>query len=169
MSKIVNNPNPVEEKIQINRNQIEHRATWMGLIYDEMVKAGVADAENILRRAIARCGHIHGARITAQCADPDDCEELCKVFIGTVGESVGPCTFNIEHVTKDHDHIVSEVGYCALLAAWQKLGFDDDRCALLCDIAMDGDRSIAQEMGLKLGMEKCLAAGDHICALNYHK
>lgn len=169
MSKIVNIPNPVEEKIQINRNQIEHRATWLGLIYDEMIKAGVPDTETILRRAISRCGQMHGARITAQCADPGNCEELCKVFIGTVGESVGPCTFNIQNVAKDHNHIRSEVGYCALLAAWQKLGFDDERCALLCDIAMDGDRGIAREMGLDLDMEKCLATGDDICALNYHK
>ena len=29
--------------------------------------------------------------------------------------------------------------YCALLNAWKKLGFDDETCAKLCDIAM-GDR-----------------------------
>ncbi len=28
--------------------------------------------------------------------------------------------------------------------------FDDETCALLCDIAMDGDRGIAEEMGLTL-------------------
>lgn len=169
MSIIHNNPNPCEEKIQINRNQIEHRATWLGLIYDEMIRANVPDAEQILRRAISRCGHIHGARIVAQCEEPENCAALAKIFIGTVGESVGPCTFNILGVTADHDHVRSEVGYCALLAAWQKLGFDDKTCALLCDIAMDGDRGIANEMGLGLDMEKCLATGDDVCALNYHK
>lgn len=169
MSRIMNNPDPVEEKIQINRNQIEHRSTWLGLIYDEMVKAGVPDAEAILRRAISRCGHLHGARIVAQCSDPSNCEELAKVFVGTLGESVGPCTFHIVNLTKDQDHMKSEVGYCPLLSAWQKLGYDDERCALLCDIAMDGDRAIAAEMGLKLDMEQCLATGDAVCALNYHK
>ena len=52
---IKNEANPVEPIVDVNRAQIEHRATWMGLIYDEMVKAGI-DAEPIMRRAIHRCG-----------------------------------------------------------------------------------------------------------------
>lgn len=35
MSKIHNNPTINEEKININRNAIEHRATWTGLTYVE--------------------------------------------------------------------------------------------------------------------------------------
>ncbi len=169
MSKIVNEADPVEEKIQINRNQIEHRATWMGLIYDEMRKAGVPDAEGILRRAISRCGHIHGAKFTARCLNPDDCRELEKVFIGTEGVSLGPCTFRMSNISADEDNIRNDVSYCALLAAWQKLGFDDERCALLCDIAMEGDRGIADAMGLRLDLEKSLAEGDEKCALHFHK
>ena len=49
---IKNEANKVEPIVDVNRAQIEHRATWMGLIYDEMVKAGVPDAEAIVRRAI---------------------------------------------------------------------------------------------------------------------
>lgn len=44
--------------------------------------------------------------------------------------------------------------YCALLNAWKKQGFDDETCALLCDIAMDGDRGIAEEMGLTLDLTR---------------
>ena len=47
-----------DEKVNINRKAIEHRATWMGLTYDEGVKAGV-DAEGITRKAIARTGLFH--------------------------------------------------------------------------------------------------------------
>lgn len=169
MPGIVNEPDPVEEKIQINRNQIEHRATWLGLIYDEMVKAGVADSEGILRRAISRCGHIHGAKFIAQCSDPDNCRELEKVFLGTEGVSVAPCTFHMSNIYSDKDNIRNDVSYCALLAAWQKLGFDDERCALLCDIAMEGDRGIADAMGLSLDLEKTLAEGDEKCSLHFHK
>ena len=50
---IENIANPVEEIVNVNRAQIEHRATWMGLIYDEMVKAGI-DAEPISRAVLAR-------------------------------------------------------------------------------------------------------------------
>lgn len=38
--------------------------------------------------------------------------------------------------------------HCPLLKAWQDLGFNDEMCAKLCDIAMDGDRNIAKAMGL---------------------
>ena len=58
MSNIKNVANAVDETGEVNRAQIEHRATWMGLIYDEMKKAGL-DAEGIIRKAIKRCGHIH--------------------------------------------------------------------------------------------------------------
>ena len=68
MSKIKNEANKVDEKIDINRAQIEHRATWMGLIYDEMIKAGI-DAEPIIRRAIKRCGLMHGENFKKQCQD----------------------------------------------------------------------------------------------------
>ena len=46
MSVIKNTANVVGEKIEVNRAQIQHRAMWMGLIYDEMIKAGI-DAEPI--------------------------------------------------------------------------------------------------------------------------
>lgn len=35
MSVIKNTANVVGEKIEVNRAQIQHRAMWMGLIYDE--------------------------------------------------------------------------------------------------------------------------------------
>ncbi|MDR2518812.1 MAG: hypothetical protein LBD13_05290, partial [Spirochaetaceae bacterium] len=59
---------PAEGGAAINRAQIEHRAVWMGLIYDELVKAGI-DAEPAIRRAVRRCGAIHGAAFKAQCPD----------------------------------------------------------------------------------------------------
>jgi hypothetical protein len=36
-----NNQTSIDELAAINRKQIEHRAKWMALIYDEMVKAGI--------------------------------------------------------------------------------------------------------------------------------
>ena len=35
--------------------------------------------------------------------------------------------------------------YCPLVAAWKKLGATDEECAVLCDIAMDGDRGICEK------------------------
>ena len=41
MSKIKNEAKINEEKVNINRNAIEHRATWTGLTYVEGIKAGL--------------------------------------------------------------------------------------------------------------------------------
>jgi len=164
MSKINNTANPVEEKIEVNRAQIEHRATWMGLIYDEMKKAGV-DAEGIIRRAIRRCGKIHGENIRKKCADPKNLEDFRKVFPGDLGIN----TFNMHPISADKDNVKLDFHYCALVSAWQKLGFDDATCSLLCDIAMEGDMGIAEAMGLKLELTDTIAQGCQTCKLRFHK
>ena len=164
MSKIQNVANAVDEVTEVNRNQIEHRATWMGLIYDEMKKAGL-DAEAVIRRAIKRCGDMHGGIIRKKCADPDNCEDFRKQFPNPLGVK----TFNMHPVSADRDNVKVDFHYCALVSAWQELGFDDDTCALLCDMAMDGDRGIAEVMGLKLNIDHTLAQGCPECRLHFHK
>ena len=164
MSKIQNKANSVEEIVDVNRAAIEHRATWMGLIYDEMKKAGL-DAEGIIRRAIKRCGLMHGENFRKKCADPGNCEDFRKVFLGDLGVK----TFNMYPITADRDNVRTDFHYCALVSAWQKLGFDDDTCALLCDMAMDGDRAIAEAMGLKFDLGQAIAQGCPDCKLHFHK
>lgn len=164
---ITNNPNPVADIVEVNRAQIEHRATWMGLIYDEMVKAGI-DAEPILRRAIKRCGRMHGENFKARCADPQSCVDFKNAFLGDESK-VGPQSFNMKNIQADHDNVTVNFNYCALVSAWKKLGFDDETCALLCDVAMDGDRGIAETMGLELALENTIAKGCATCDLHFHK
>ncbi len=164
---IKNVANPVEEIISVNRAQIEHRATWMGLIYDEMVKAGI-DAEPIVRRAIKRTGLMHGERFKKQCADPSSCVDFKNAFFGDES-SVGPQSFNMQDIKADKDNLTSNFHYCALVAAWQKLGFDEKTIDLLCDMAMDGDRGIAEAMGLDLTLTDTIAKGCEACKLHFHK
>ena len=164
---IKNVANPTEEIVNVNRAQIEHRATWMGLIYDEMVKAGI-DAEPIVRRAIKRTGLIHGERFKSQCADPENCADFKDAFLGTEA-SVGPMSFNMNNIKADGDNVTVDFHYCALVSAWQKLGFDDETIALLCDMAMDGDRGIAEAMGLELSLTDTIAKGCETCKLHFHK
>ena len=164
MSKIKNNPDTVDEIINVNRAQIEHRATWMGLIYDEMVKAGI-DAEPVIRRAIFRCGKFHGENIKKRCANPNDCGDFRKTFLSHVGEK----TFDMRPIDADKDSLSIDFHYCPLISAWQKLGFDDKTCDLLCDMAMDGDRGIAEVMGLKLDLPDTIAKGCSDCKLRFKK
>jgi hypothetical protein len=164
MSNIKNEAKVSEEKVDINRAQLEHRATWMGLIYDEAEKAG-CDAEGIIRKAIKRCGNMHGEGFKAACQNPQNCEEFKKVFLNEIGIK----TFEMDNIKATHDDLNIEFHYCGLVNAWKKLGFDDERCAKLCDMAMDGDRGIAEAMGLKLDLTDTIAKGCPTCKLHFHK
>ena len=161
MSKIVNNPSIDEEIINVNRAAIEHRATWMGLIYDEMVKAGVEDAEAICRKAIKRCGLIHGEKFKNICAGSKD----CRVFGDAFANELGVKTFEMTPSRAENELHLS-FHYCPLVAAWKKLGFSDERIALLCDIAMDGDRGIAEANELKFNLGDTIASGCATCEVN---
>ena len=159
-----NTQNSIDELAEVNRAQIEHRATWMALIYDEMVKAGI-DAESIIRRAIKRCGQFHGENIRKRCADPEDLLEFKKAFINDLGIK----TFDMRPINGDKDFLNIDFHYCALLSAWKKLGFDSKTCALLCDMAMDGDRGIAGVMGINFELGQTIAQGCSDCRLRFTK
>jgi hypothetical protein len=164
MAQIKNVMNKATETVEVNRAQIEHRATWMGLIYDEMVKAGI-DAEPIVRRAIKRCGRIHGENIKKRCADPGNCGDFRNAFLSDLVEK----TFDMRPIIADRNSLSVDFHCCALVSAWQKLGFDDKTCELLCDMAMDGDRGIAEVMGLTLELNETIAKGCTDCKLRFRK
>ena len=164
---IRNVANPVEEIVNVNRSQIEHRATWMGLIYDEMVKAGI-DAEPIIRRAIKRCGLMHGENFKKQCSDPSNCVDFKNAFLGDELK-VGPQSFHMSDIKADGDNVTVDFHYCALVNAWKKLGFSDETCALLCDMAMDGDRGIAETVGFDFELGETIAKGHSCCELHFKK
>lgn len=161
---IVNKPSIHEDKIDLARACIEHRATWMALTFLEMKKRGL-DAEGITRAAVRQTGHIHGGRIREKTADPQNMSDFSTAFLNEDGRK----NFEIDIVEVDRDHLKAEFHYCALVSAWQKLGLDEDTIALLCDIAMDGDRGIAESMGYTLDLGDTIAKGCSTCKLHFHK
>jgi len=165
MSETKNKEKAVPSEISVNRAQIEHRATWMGLIYDEMVKAGVKDAEQIVRRAIRRCGNFHGEGYYNARVDKDDVRSYRDSFLNDVGIK----TFDMDSIEADKDKLHISFHYCALCEAWKKQGFDEERIKLLCDMAMDGDRGIAEKNGLSLDLGDTIAKGCPTCELLFHK
>lgn len=164
MSEIINNPTIKEEKIDLARGCIEHRATWMALIYEEMEKLGY-DAEKATRAAILRCGNIHGLGFKEACKNPESLKDFAAAFLPENGKK----NFEIEIVEMDEDNLKLEFHYCALVNAWKKLGYSDEKIDLLCDMAMDGDRGIAESMGLKLTLTDTIAKGCGTCKLHFHK
>lgn len=164
MSKIVNKATVDEDKINLARACIEHRATWMALTYAEMEKAG-ADAERITRAAVRTCGNIHGLRFKEKCANPADVAEFKRVFLTPDGIK----NFEMDVFGVDEGNLHAEFHYCPLISAWKKLGLDDERIALFCDIAMDGDRGIAESMGLAFDLTDTIAKGCKTCKLHFRK
>jgi len=168
-----NTQTSIDEMAAVNRKQIEHRATWMALIYDEMVKAGI-DGEAVIRRAIKRCGRIHGEAMKERCDNPNKIEDFKKAFLNDVGMKTFEMQVVNDEASKEatSDKTASfniDFHFCALVNAWKKLGFDDKTCALLCDMAMDGDRSIAEVMGLQFELGRTIAQGCPDCQLRFRK
>lgn len=161
---IENIENEVDVVAATNRAQIEHRAAWMGLIYDEMKKAGI-NPEPIMRKAITRRGEMDGKRFLAKCKNPKDVRDFRSAFL----DKCGVDSFNMDSIEATKDELHISFHYCALISSWKKLGFDDATCALLCDMAMDGDRGIAKAMGLELELSDTIAKGCKTCELRFHK
>ena len=164
MSRIINEPTVDEEKINLARSCIEHRATWMALTYAEMEKRGV-DAEGVTRAAIRKCGTDQGSRIRAACANPADLRDFYAAFLTEDTKKF----FEMDIKTAAPEALGIEFHYCALVNAWKKLGLGDDRIDLLCDIAMEGDRGIAESMGITLDLTDTIAKGCATCKLRFHR
>lgn len=154
-----------DERAAVKRKAIEQRATWMALTYKEGLKDG-ANMESITRRAITTTGSIRGAELKASMKDLGNCLEFRDAFLGN---PVSRTTFQMEFVSCDEDELNVNFHYCPLLAAWQKLGIDEETCVKLCDMAMDGDRAIAAGAGLKLDISETIAQGCPSCRLRFHK
>ncbi len=116
------------------RSALEHRATWFYLLLDEAEKAG-ADWEAIARRAITRCGVMHGQ---GKFTKTDDLKTFGKEFANDLYSKI--FEMDVKENTAKTFQVVFH--YCPHVAAWQKLTKDEKRIEKLCDIAMDGDRGI---------------------------
>lgn len=167
MSKITNVPVTTDnEKVNINRNAIEHRATWMGLIMDEAKKAGI-DLEQVARKAVGRCGCFHGANVYKK--NMKKAESL-SAFADVFSSELTLKSFDMEIIERTDEKFLIHFHYCPLVSAWQKQGFADKDIDLYCDIAMDGDRQIAASFDtfdFKLG--KTIAKGDKVCEVCFFK
>lgn len=164
MSNIKNIPHVVDDQIvNVRRAANEARATWAALFYLE-AKADGIDLEPIMRRAIHKFGVINGTRELEQFSErPLSASTYCKSFM----TRSAPNTFEKELVSDNNDVVDIDFHYCSLVNAWQKLGLDDETCALLCDIAMEGDRGCAEALGLDFELNGSIAEGCEACHLRF--
>ena len=163
MPEISNNPSITDDdKVTVNRNAIEHRATWMGLSYEAARESGV-DGEHILRSAVGQTGCLHGVLVKEKLSEPVKLNEFADVFLTPVGIK----TFEMKIETKTEDALEIRFHYCPLVSGWLKAGIPVDDIPTLCDIAMDGDRNIAKTVGVVFSLGKTIAAGNDVCEVDF--
>lgn len=155
----------ITEKGELLSKAIQHRATWFARIYMEMKDAGI-DPEPILRKAVKKTGLADGEKIKAAMTDKKDLIQFANNFHSASGDEA----FGVEYLIKDKDQLKVAFYTCPLIDAWKKLDLSEDDIDLLCDMAMDGDRGIAEAVGLdlklkdRLGMAHC-----EFCDLTFKK
>ena len=161
MSTIKNSTTISDPIIDNYRSMIGHRALWMYLMLQEAKKAGLDDvfAEN----AIYRCGIIHGER-TSKPAGTTSLKNLMKE---SFKEEVGQKVFEMEVLECTDDYFAVDFHHCPLVAEWQKQGATDEEMPRLCELAMMGDRGIAEAYGCDLELPQTIAEGAPTCQIRF--
>lgn len=158
---IHNTPQDRGQHITDLRAAFEHRAIWFHNLIVEAEKRGL-DMDDFARAAIRGCGHFQG---DTKFTPTDDIAVFAREFANP--NVVGIFEMDVQ-TTPDALNI--EFHYCPLVAAWQKLGASDALIAHLCDIAMDGDRGIADQLpAFEFTLGKTIAKGDDICEVCFKK
>jgi len=147
------------------RKAIEHRATWMYLLLKEARERGL-DWDDFAREAVRKTGSIHGGLKLGKMEDPSSMEEFQTVFAGETSRGV----FEMELVKADEDGYHLDFHYCPLVAAWEKLGATQEDIEHLCDIAMDGDRGVADQFEeFEFSLGDTIAEGKSVCQIRFDK
>ena len=163
MSIIKNEPKHKFGLLQSIRDLSGHRAFWLYLLCDEAKKRGL-DPRDFGSDAVKRCGLSQGADLVKK-GNTDSLKGLKKVLFTKPAQWV----FEMDVKRCTDDNLDIDFHYCPLVKAWQKAGCTDEEIAMLCDIAMCGDNGIGECYGSVLDLPKCIAKGDDICSLRYHK
>ena len=163
MSKITNVPKRNNFVLKAVRETLEHRATWLYLLLKEGEKKGVK-WEDIGYPAVKACGNIHGKKLI-DLSGTSSLKGLKKKLFTIPAQMV----FDMKILESTDNKLSIDFGYCPLVAAWQKLGCTDEEIERLCDIAMEGDRGIAESFGGKMELGGTIAKGDKKCQIRFIK
>ena len=163
MTKINNIPKRNNFILKAIRGTLEHRATWLYLLLKEAGKKGVK-WEDIGYPAVRACGNMHGRELVAL-SGTNSLKGLKKKLFTLPAQLI----FEMKILESTDTRLSIDFGYCPLVAAWQKLGCNDEEIKRLCDIAMEGDRGIAESFGGKMELGGTIAGGDKKCRIRFTK
>ena len=163
MTRISNVPKRNGLILKSIRGTLEHRATWLYLLLKEAEKKGVP-WEDIGPPAVRACGNMHGKELV-DLSGTSSLKGLKKKLFTRPAQML----FDMKILESSDTELSIDFGYCPLVAAWQKLGCNDEEIARLCDIAMEGDRGIAESFGGRLELGETIANGHEQCQLRFIK
>ncbi|MDD5415017.1 MAG: L-2-amino-thiazoline-4-carboxylic acid hydrolase [Smithellaceae bacterium] len=162
MSKIII-PKHKSKIIKAIRGTLEHRAAWLYFLLDEAEKHGLK-GEDFAKAAIMRCGCFQGDQLTAS-AGTKSLKGLKKKLFTLPARIV----FEMKILACTDYRLDIDFHHCPLVAAWQSQGVDDERIAMLCDIAIQGERGIAKSFGCKLKLGETIAKGYVKCEIRFKR
>jgi hypothetical protein len=163
ISSIENHSKINNKIIQGIRELLEHRATWLYLLIDEAEKRGI-DTDDFTKSAILRCGCFQGSQLTAK-AGTKSLKGLKKTLFTLPARMV----FEMKILECTDDRLDIDFHYCPLVAAWQAQGATNAQIVRLCDIAMQGDRGIADSFGCELELGETIAKGFSKCQISFKR
>jgi hypothetical protein len=163
MSKITNVPKRNNFALRAIRGTLEHRAAWLYLLLKEGEKKGVT-WEDIGYPAIKACGHMHGRELV-DLNGTNSLKGLKKKLFTLPAQWV----FEMKILESTDNKLSIDFRYCPLVSAWQKLGCTDGDISRLCNIAMEGDRGIAESFGGKMALGDTIANGCQTCQIRFSK
>jgi hypothetical protein len=163
MGRILNLPKKNNFILKAIRGTLEHRATWLYLLLKEAEKKGV-QWEDIGYPAIRACGNMHGKNLV-ELSGTGSLKGLKRKLFTLPAQMV----FEMKILESTNNCFSIDFGYCPLVAAWQKIGCSDEEIGRLCDIAMEGDRGIAESFGASLEIGETIAMGYTKCQIRFLK
>jgi hypothetical protein len=139
------------------RQAVKDRALWLLYLYrafSEVLPA--AEVEARMRSAIRQFGHDKGRRDVAGFG-PDEWADNHK--------SKGSADVFDSGQLREAGRYEQQMRFCPLVELWREEGCAPAEVALLCDIAMEGDRGRAEHHGLSMELAATLAEGAPCCRL----
>lgn len=150
-----------DPQVQILRRGGEYRALFLYHILKALDDHGFS-SEMIGREGVYALGKSNRVNF------PDDNDP--EVFTDALLTPPGSDSMQIERTALTECEAKLEFGYCPMCEMWQKLTDDQDKIALLCDIAMEVDRGLVDTYpGLALRLGTRISAGGPVCDFRIKK
>lgn len=159
-----NTPTLHGEMVDAAREISERRAATISRMVDEAAKHGLDD--EFAYDAVADYGIENAKEFRKTMKNPDSFKEFANSF----GTDHNRQIYEMNTVEKSGDKLVIEFHYCPYVKKWNEQGKTEEEISRLCDIAMAGDHSFADQFpGLTFTLDGTIAKGQSVCRLCFDR